>query len=61
MAQSTTKQLRRDLAEIRKHVEECRRDLGIGNGEPVRPSVKRGGFFGALRAPRQARRQAPFA
>jgi hypothetical protein len=59
MAQSTTQQLRQDLAEIRKHVEECRRDLGIANGEQAPPRVKRGGFFGALRAP--ARRRAPIA
>jgi hypothetical protein len=41
MASSPSDQIRRDLAEIRKRVEECRRDLGIGNMTRVR--AKRSG------------------
>ena len=43
MAQTHSEQIRQDLAEIRKRVEECRRDLGIGNGQPSRMRAKRSG------------------
>jgi hypothetical protein len=43
MAQIHSEQIRQDLAEIRKRVEECRRDLGIGNGESSRVRAKRSG------------------
>ena len=43
MALTHGEQIRQDLAEIRKRVDECRRDLGIGNGEPSRVRAKQSG------------------
>jgi hypothetical protein len=43
MAQTHSEQIRQDLAEIRKRVEECRRDLGIGNGQPSRMRARQSG------------------
>jgi hypothetical protein len=47
MALTAGDQIRHDLAEIRKRVEECRRDLGIGDSKPARVRAKRsGGLLG---------------
>jgi hypothetical protein len=61
MADSHTDQLRSELAEIRLHVEACRRDLGIGPAAQAgarRPTRRRSGLLRALRSPR---RHAPLA
>ena len=60
MAKSHTEQVRSDLAEIRKHVEQCRRELGIDDAPRTVRALKgrRGGLLRGLRAPR---RQAPLA
>ena len=57
MADNPTDQLRSELAEIRRHIEACRRDLGIG-GAAQRPARRRSGLLRALRTPR---RHAPLA
>jgi hypothetical protein len=57
MADRHTDQLRSELAEIRRHVEACRRDLGIG-AAAQRPVRRRSGLLRALRTPR---RHAPLA
>ncbi|MEK6250973.1 MAG: hypothetical protein AABM43_03340 [Actinomycetota bacterium] len=61
MASSATQEARQELAELRERIAECRRELGISNGEPSRKSAKRstGLFRRGLRRLRQARRQAP--
>ena len=53
-------QLRSDLAEIRRSVEEFRRELGLNGSAEVTHSVKRR-RGGALRAFRASRRRAPLA
>jgi hypothetical protein len=60
MADSQTDQLRSELAEIRRHIEACRRDLGIGTARAGarRPARRRTGLLRALRTPR---RHAPLA
>jgi hypothetical protein len=63
MATNHSDALRRDLAEIRRSVDEFRRELGLdGNSAPdtVTHSVKRN-RGGALRAFRASRRKAPLA
>jgi hypothetical protein len=57
MADNHTDQIRSELAEIRRHVEACRRDLGLG-AAAQRPARRRSGLLRALRTPR---RQAPLA
>jgi hypothetical protein len=56
-----TEQARQELAELRERIEECRRELGIGNSKATRHNTKRtaGLFRRGLRSLRQARRQAP--
>jgi hypothetical protein len=60
MADNQTDRLRSELAEIRRHVEACRRDLGIGAYARAtkRPAGRRSGLLRALGTPR---RQAPLA
>jgi hypothetical protein len=56
MAQSHTDQLRQDLNEIRKSVETCRRELGVGEhtSDARRTGPRRsGGLLRAFRGPRQ--------
>jgi hypothetical protein len=63
MTLDATEEARRDLAELRARIDDCRRELGISKSEPIHQSTKRspGIFRRGLRGSRQARRQAPVA
>jgi len=63
MAPNATEQARHELAELRERIEECRRELGIGNDEPARKSAKRTAVWSRRgpRLSRRTRRQAPVA
>jgi hypothetical protein len=55
MADMHTDQLRSELAEIRRQIEACRRDLGLGGSADGanRGARRRGGLLRTLRSPRR--------